>query len=118
MENAAAQKANQVDFDEWCIVELFGHSKIAGHVTNGTIGGCSFIRVDVPNPDGEGVKFTRYLGQGSIYAINVTTREEVLRIAQVLYPRPNVPITREQQSLPLHRGDEGNDYDDDYGDDD
>jgi hypothetical protein len=111
LENAAAEKANQVDFDEWCIVELFGHSKIAGHVTNGTIGGCSFIRVDVPNPDGEGVKFTRYLGQGSIYAINVTTREEVLRVAQILYPRPNVPIVREQQSLPEYS-------DADYGDDD
>jgi hypothetical protein len=35
-------------FDQWCIVELFGHTKIAGKVSEAQIGGQSFIRVDVP----------------------------------------------------------------------
>lgn len=38
----------QTKFDHWCIVESFGHERIAGRVTEQTIGGCSFIRVDVP----------------------------------------------------------------------
>lgn len=35
-------------FESWCIVELFGHQRIAGLVTEQTIGGCNFVRVDVP----------------------------------------------------------------------
>ena len=98
------------DFAEWCIVELFGHTKIAGWVTSASLGGCSFLRVDVPNPDGEDTKYTRYLGQGAIYAINVTTREEVLRLITILYPRPNVPIERQQRLI--------REYDDDGDGDD
>ena len=35
-------------FEQWAIVEIFGHQRIAGKVTEQTIGGCSFVRVDVP----------------------------------------------------------------------
>ncbi|MDD2657785.1 MAG: hypothetical protein PHD04_03970 [Candidatus Pacebacteria bacterium] len=35
-------------FDEWAIIDLFGHQKIAGRVSEQQIGGASFVRVDVP----------------------------------------------------------------------
>lgn len=35
-------------FESWALVELFGHQRIAGHVTEQQIGGCQFVRVDVP----------------------------------------------------------------------
>ena len=75
------------EFNEWAIIELFGHQKMAGHVTNATIGGASFIRVDVPQV-GEGQKyipaFTRFLGASSIYAINPVS-ETVARAAACSY---------------------------------
>jgi len=61
-------------FDQFCIVELFGHQRIAGRVTEQTIGGCNFVRVDVPSI-GEKPGFTRLFGQGAIYAINPVTEE-------------------------------------------
>ncbi len=38
----------QQKFENWCLVELFGHQQIAGWVTEATIGGCALVRVDVP----------------------------------------------------------------------
>ena len=59
-------KAEQ--FDSWALVELMGHQRIAGRVTEAEIGGCKFVRVDVPE-DGENQALTKYLGPSSIYAI-------------------------------------------------
>ena len=35
-------------FNEWALVELFGHQKIVGKVTEATLAGGAFLRVDVP----------------------------------------------------------------------
>jgi hypothetical protein len=55
-------------FDQWCIVELFGHNQIAGRVTEQSIGGLSFVRVDVPQTRKRD-PFTKFYGGGAIYAI-------------------------------------------------
>jgi hypothetical protein len=73
----------QAKFDHWCIVELFGHQRIAGRVTEQTLGGCAFVRVDVP-AIGDIPGYTRLFGQGAIYAINPVT-EEVSRAAATSY---------------------------------
>lgn len=69
----------QTKFDHWCIVEVFGHERIAGRVTEQTIGGCSFIRVDVP-PTKNHNGFTRLFGQGAIYSIT-PVEESIARLA-------------------------------------
>ncbi len=64
--------ADRQEFKQWAIVELFGHARIAGLLTEQTIGGCAFVRIDVPELVSEGQTFpavTRLLGQGSIYGI-------------------------------------------------
>jgi hypothetical protein len=65
-------------FETWAIVELFGHNQIAGLLSEQTIGGQSFVRVDVPEVDGKG--FTKFYGNGAIYAITPVT-EEVAKLA-------------------------------------
>ena len=69
----------QQSFDQWCILELFGRQVIAGRVTEQVIGGCSFIRVDVPEIDSRAA-FTRFYGQGAIYAMTPVS-EEAARLA-------------------------------------
>ena len=105
------QAANK--FEQHCIIELFGHNKIAGFVTEETIGGCAFLRVDVPTVDGGGVQFTKYFGNGAIYAMNVTTKEEVLKVVGWMFPKPPVPRAASQ----LTAGDNDDDQDDDDDDD-
>jgi hypothetical protein len=70
-------------FTQWALVELFGHSRIAGLVTEQSIGGCSFLRVDVPAIDTEPA-FTKCYGNGAIYAMTFVA-EEVARAAAKAY---------------------------------
>ena len=37
----------QEKFDLWCVVELFGHSRIAGRCTEQNVAGTNMLRIDV-----------------------------------------------------------------------
>jgi hypothetical protein len=75
-------------FSEWAILDLFGHQKIAGRVSEQQIGGSSFVRVDVPEVEGQPA-YTKLFGPGSIYSITIT--DEVTARAAAAYWRP-VPM--------------------------
>lgn len=104
---------NTEPFCQWAIVELFGHQRMAGRVTNEAVGGCNFVRVDVPETKGRPA-FTRLLGQGAIYAINIVS-EDVARAAAASFKSEPVSVfdlpQLRQQSLPIYGGD-GPDDDD------
>jgi len=70
----------QEKFETWAVVELFGHHRIAGFVSEAQIGGCSFVRVDVPEVGPERPAYTKLYGNGAIYAIHPCT-EEIARQA-------------------------------------
>lgn len=74
-------------FEQWAIVELFGHQRIAGKVTEQVIGGCSFVRVDVPQVDGN-QPFTKLYGQGAIYAMSFTDEETAKCAVRMLRQQP------------------------------
>jgi hypothetical protein len=78
------EKAN---VEQWAVVELFGHQKIAGLLTEATIGGCSFVRVDVPE-NGSSPGFTKLYGNGAIYAISFVTEEIARRAASYYEIKP------------------------------
>lgn len=59
----------EVSLDTWAIIELFGHTRIAGKVTNVSIAGCGFIRCLVPEHDGRKA-YTRDIAPKAVYAIN------------------------------------------------
>lgn len=57
-------------FEEWAILELMGHRRLAGRVSEMTVGGAALIRIDVPEGlDGDGVKLTQLYAPGAIYCI-------------------------------------------------
>ncbi|MGD9100039.1 MAG: acetyltransferase [Anaerolineae bacterium] len=89
--------------DTWAIVELFGHSKIAGRVTEQQIAGGAFLRVDVPGVDGQ-QEFTRFYGAGAIYSITPVSEEMARRTVEVINPRPvtvyGVVLPERQLSAP------------------
>ena len=71
----------------WAIVELFGHQRVAGHVSEFTFGAETFVRVDVPAHD-EGAAFTKMYGKGAIYAIAPVDESIARATARALKVRP------------------------------
>jgi len=67
-------------FRSWCIVEIMGHQRYAGLVTEEALGGTNFVRIDVPEV-GEVPAFTKLFGAGSIYAITPCSEETARRAA-------------------------------------
>lgn len=77
-------------FDEWALVELFGHQRIAGKVSEATLAGGAFLRVDVPAFNGEAA-FTRFYGPAAVYSLSPVS-EEVARGLMSQYR--NEPVSR------------------------
>jgi hypothetical protein len=77
----------EASFKNYCIVELFGHSKIVGLVTEQAIGGETFIRVDVPKTQRHEA-FTRMFGKGAIYSITPVSEDIATKAAEQIYVQP------------------------------
>jgi hypothetical protein len=77
----------QEKFDLWCVVELFGHSRIAGRCTEQNVAGTNMLRVDVPDTSNQ-PGFTRFLSSGAIYAINPVSEEVARQMAENLQIQP------------------------------
>lgn len=80
-------------FDSFCVVELFGHARIAGRVTEQVIAGQGFVRVDVPELPARGNMplqpgFTRLYGPSAIYSITPVIEELAVRAADSMRVEP------------------------------
>ncbi len=74
-------------FNVYAIVELFGHQRMAGTVSEQNFGGSVFLRVDVPETKTQ-PKFTRILNPSAIYAINPVTHEVMVQMANMMETKP------------------------------
>lgn len=97
----------------WAVVELFGHAKIAGAVSEQTFGGAAMVRVDVPAvtvqetrwvdaPEGGSKRVqseraiaahTRSFGPGAIYSINWCDEPTARLAAQSIQHEPMSPYS-------------------------
>jgi hypothetical protein len=71
--------------EAWGIVELMGHQRTAGRITEQTVGGANLLRVDIP--DGENFR-TAYYGASAIYALHITDEKAARAAAGVMGSRP------------------------------
>lgn len=97
-------------FDVWALVELFGHQRLAGRVTEQAIGGLHFVRVDVPEVDGI-AGYTRLFGQGAIYGITITTEDVAKRLAANMRSKPIQAYEVEQRAPALRAPNDYDEYD-------
>lgn len=74
-------------FESWGILEIMGHVTVAGLISEKVIAGQGFVRIDVPEREGE-VGFTRFYGTSSIYSITPCTEEIARGAAARLQQRP------------------------------
>lgn len=73
-------------FEEWCIVEMLGHRKVAGRVSERMIAGKGFLQVDVPARDGSFQ--TQWIAPESIYCLTPTGEQLCRKIAEECGPQP------------------------------
>ncbi len=83
-------------FNEWGLLELMGHNRIVGRISEATLAGGAFIRVDVPEFNGH-AGFTRFFSPSAIYSINPMT-EEVAR--GLLARNRHEPVSRYELPMP------------------
>lgn len=113
-------------FDLWCVVELFGHSQIAGKCTEQNIAGTNMLRVDVPESETH-PPFTKFYGASAIYAINPVDEQTArakaaqLNIAPIQVYNLKSYLDKQQlalTALPTHSDkiNDDIDFDDDYDD--
>lgn len=81
-------------FDEWAILEIKGHRKHGGRVTEQVIAGMAFVRVDIPSSP----PATRLYGPGAIFCITPTTEE--LARAFASHSAAAEPVTRWELPAP------------------
>src|SRR5438270_10021519 len=82
-------------FDQWAIVEVMGHKKYAGRVTEQQIAGAGLVRVDVPEVKvGEKTHppFSKLIGPASIYCITPVTEELARKAATRIAYESGDPI--------------------------
>lgn len=79
---------DQVKFDSWAIVDVMGHNRFVGRVTEQVVAGQGFVRVDIPKTDAAEA-WTKLIGTASIYAITPISEELAIKLAK---SNESVPI--------------------------
>lgn len=85
--NTEPSSNTQPVFEHWCIVELMGHQRIAGKVTEQNLFGGALMRVDVPEVDGR-AGFTKFYGASAIYAVTPVEEKVARAMAKSFDTRP------------------------------
>ncbi len=83
-----ADQTSDTAFDEWVILELMGHRRLAGHLREQEIAGEGFLRLDVyPGPSEEPIA-TQFYRPGAVYCITPTTERIARQVAEGTDPGP------------------------------
>jgi len=93
------------ELKSWALVELFGHQRIVGYLSQQTFGTGVLFRVDVPDLLKDGKKtrdgFTRYFGLSAIYSI---TPIDEATVRALLPSIDGTPAARPMVSSSYSRG--------------
>lgn len=94
--------AEKDKLETWAILELLGHTRLAGFVTEEERFGAKIGRIDIPTPDGDMV--TQYFSAASIYRLTpceeAVARDAVKRApAPVYHLRPSTPGITQNHDL-------------------
>jgi hypothetical protein len=74
-------------FEGWAILELMGHRKLGGYVSQEVFAGAGLIRIDVPGEDGKWVAAQLY-SPSALYCLTPVTEDVARRFAKSMQPEP------------------------------
>ena len=113
----SAEAASGERFESWGLLELFGRQRLAGKLSEQTIGGVHFIRIDVPEV-GEVPAYTRFFTEGAIYGMTPMEETTARKLAAYLRAVPVSPFELRQVAEPAApRLTHNDEPDDDFGPD-
>ena len=114
-----SEQDDKKQFEGWCIIEQMGHKRMAGYVSEQVVGGHSFIRIDIPGPDGAFVA-TQFITGQTIYAMTPCSEVLARRVAISCQPQPVTEwdLKPSLRALPPSDDDDSVDFDDVVDDDD
>ena len=100
-------------FEGWAIVELMGHRRLAGHVTEAEQFGTAMLRLDIYDTKAGEAVVTQFYGGSAVYCITPTTEEIARKIGERSAP---APVSRYELEPAKPEGDHDPDEDlpDDY----
>ena len=78
--------AESDNFGTWGILELMGHVKIAGFITEEELFGGKIGRIDIPCQDGS--SFTQFFGGHAVYRLTPVSEQVARAFAIRNQPRP------------------------------
>lgn len=79
-----AEETEGSPFAEWAIVELMGHRRLAGWLSEQEIAGRGFLRLEIPcEPPA-----TQFYNPASVYGITPTTEAIARSVAKLAQPSP------------------------------
>lgn len=75
-------------FETWAIVELMGHIRLGGRITEEVRFGSTMGRIDIPGEkEGEFIA-TQYFGGASVYRVTPCDEATARKVAEANRPRP------------------------------
>lgn len=101
--------------ETWAIVELMGHIKVAGLVTEEERFGSKMGRIDIPMKDGG--MTTQYFGGASVYRMTPVTEEVARAVSVGNQPAPVRPWEMPSNPRALEVSGIQEDLDEDYEED-
>ncbi len=104
-----AQAQPPQTFEVWGILELMGHVKTAGLISEQELFGTKLGRIDIPAENGQMI--TQYFGGGSIYRLTPVSEMVARAFAARNVPRP---VSIYDLKLAAPEPEEEEDYDNDY----
>jgi hypothetical protein len=79
-------------FEGWCIIELMGHRKLGGLLSEEEVAGAKMLRIDIPHPnETDRFRATQFYGGAAVYCITPTTEEIARAVANAYVPAPVTP---------------------------
>ncbi len=78
-----SEKETPDGYAEWSILELMGHRRIGGFVTEAEVGGIPFLRIDIKTESSE---TTQYYGKAAVYCLTPTTEAIAMAVAKEFNP--------------------------------
>lgn len=77
----------ETTFEGWAVLELMGHRRLAGYVSEANVAGAAMLRLDVPGKDDD-VAATQFYSASALYCLTPTTEDLARAFAQQAQPEP------------------------------